>query len=181
MRSFLMSLAPESRRATIQRQMEMSDVELSDFRTEGLESPGNPLVLRCSYKVKSQFRRSVDQMTGALRCGLARTYLKTEPVDKRLTPFEITVPFSFASKVSIKAPKGFKPDPPAATQLSLDPRFLRSSQSYEIQDGTLTIDTEFHQPAGRSKPADYAAYRETMSRSLLVLEKEIAFRTNGAR
>lgn len=177
MRGYLMSLSPTSRKASIQHSMDMADVEMSTFLAEGLQTPETALCLHCTYLLPNQFHRVNDQLTGSLKAGLARTYLKTEPAENRLTPFELRLPIHFQSHISIQPPAGCRVET-AAADTKLDPRFVAAHQRIEPIAASLNVTTEYQQSTGKFKPADYAAFRETMSRILQLVERDITVKTN---
>jgi len=159
----------------LQRQLGMSDVEISDLKTESLETPGLPLILRCTYTLKQQFRRVNERLTGLLRAGFERSYLSPDPVDNRLSPFEIKVLLSFRATVSFDVPEGFLAETSSTATPKLDPRFAVCKEHLRTQDHKVQFEFDCRQPIGNFKASDYASYRQTMAQALSLLEREIVF------
>ena len=178
-RNFLQSVAPASRRAVFQRQMELGDAELSGFEVESLEEPGAPLQVRYSYTFKKQFHRTENGLSGVPRAAVERAYLLPDQVENRLTPFEQRVPVSLKSRMAIKVPEGFSPGQVPNPPLESDPRFAVATNRWQLENGVLTVQFECRQPAGQFGPGDYANYRQTMSHLLALVEQEVVFTTRG--
>jgi hypothetical protein len=159
-----------------QRQVGLGEVELSDFKAEPLEAPSVPLQLHCAYTLKGQFHGSKERLSGVLRAGVERTYLTTEPVEKRLTPFEVAIPLNVRSRVSLVLPEGFSVEPSPGSPPSLDARFATGQTQFRIEGRQVTLDFQCGLPVGRFKAADYAAYRATLAQVLSLLEREIALK-----
>ena len=176
MRGFLLQVPASSRRAWFQRQVGLAEVELSDFKAEPLEAPCAPLRLSCAYTLKRQFHRSNDRLSGILRAGIDRTYLTADPVDNRLTPFEVTIPLHLRSTVSFTVPEGFSAEQPTGPAPKLDPRFAACQSPFRIDGPRATLEFQCSLPAGKFSPADYAAYRATMAQALSMLEREITLK-----
>jgi len=176
LRDYLLQIPPASRRMLLQRQMGMTDVELSDFKAEPVDAPDAPLQLRCTYTCKKQFHRSNEQLTGILRAGFERGYLAADPVDNRLTPFETRIPLSIRSTVSVQVPEGYRAERTADPSPRLDSRFAVCKGQMQLEDRKLKLEFEFRQPTGKSKASEYAAYRETMAQALSLLEREVVFK-----
>ena len=104
LRGYLLQVPSSSRRMVFQRQAGLAQVELSDFSAEPLETPYAPLRLHCAYTFKRQFHRSNDRLSGILRAGVERLYLTADPVDNRLTPFEVTIPLHLPEQRLVHRP-----------------------------------------------------------------------------
>lgn len=176
MRGFLLQVPASSRRMWFQRQVGLAEVELSDFKAEPLETPYAPLRLYCAYTLKRQFHRSNDRLSGVLRAGIERPYLTADPVDNRLTPFEVTIPLRLRSSVSLTVPEGFSAEQPSSSAPKLDPRFAACQSPFRIDGPRVTLEFQCRLPAGKFSPADYAAYRATMAQALALLEREVSLK-----
>jgi hypothetical protein len=176
MRGIMQQVPASSRRMWFQRQAGLTEVELSDFVAEPLEAPCAPLRLYCAYTLKQQFHRSNGRLSGILRAGIERPYLTADPVDNRLSPFEITIPLHLRSTVSLTVPDGFSAEQPSSSAPKLDPRFAACQSPIRIDGPRLTQEFRCSQPAGKFSPADYAAYRATMAQALSMLEREVTLK-----
>ncbi|MFO1513595.1 MAG: DUF3857 domain-containing protein [Verrucomicrobiota bacterium] len=176
LRNFLRSYSTADQQLAMQRAMGLRDVEFSDFKVESLEDPSAPLRLRYACSLKKQFRHANDRLLGTVGASFGRYYLAAEPVNKRLTPFEIKVPLTLRSAISIAVPDGFRAEetPPAIPQI--DSRFA-ACRAYQRLDGSkLLLNFDFRQEKGSFDASDYSAYRETMKHALATLEGEISFK-----
>jgi tetratricopeptide (TPR) repeat protein len=178
MRGYLLQVPESSRRTTLQTMMGMTDADLTDLEVDSLNEPGKPLRLRFAYSIKRQFRRSGNELRGFLRAGFARSYLAASPSDERLTPFELTIPFSFETSVVVDAPTGYQSEQPESMDLKLDPRFATGEGSARAEGGQLRLDFKCRQKTGEFAAADYGAYRQTMAQALSFLEREVVFNAN---
>ena len=178
LRDYLLQIPPASRRMLLQRQMGMTDVELSEFKAEPVDAPDAPLQLRCTYTCKKQFHRSNDQLTGTLRAGFERSYLTADPVDNRLTPFETRIPLSIRSTVSVDVPEGFRAEKTADLAPQLDARFAVCKGHIRLEGRKLKLEFQCRQPTGKSKASEYASYRDTMAQALSLLEREVVFKAD---
>ncbi len=160
----------------LQRQLGMTDVELSDFKAEPVDAPDTPLQLRCTYTCKKGFHRSNDQLTGVLRAGFERSYLTADPVDNRLTPFETTIPLSIRSTVSVDVPEGFRAEQSASLVPQVNSRFAICKAQIRLEGKKLKLEFECRQPTVKSKAPEYVAYRDTMAQTLSMLEREVVFK-----
>jgi hypothetical protein len=179
MRGFLLQVPSSSRRMMFQRQAGLAQVELSEFSAEPLETPYAPLRLHCAYTLKRQFHRSNDRLSGILRAGIERLYLTADPVDNRLTPFEVTVPLHLQSSVSFTVPEGFSAEQPSSSAPKLDPRFAACQSQFRMDDSQVTLGFQCSLPAGKFSPSDYAAYRTTMDQALSMLEREVNLKSSA--
>lgn len=179
MRGYLLQVPTSSRRTVFQRLAGLAEVELSNFGAEPLETPNAPLRLHCAYTLKRQFHRSNDRLSGILRAGIVRMYLTADPVDNRLTPFEITIPLKFRSSVSLTVPEGFSAEPSADAPPKLDPRFAACQSRLRLEGPQATLDFQCRLLAGKFSPADYAAYRATMDQALSLLEREVTLKSQA--
>jgi tetratricopeptide (TPR) repeat protein len=179
LRDYLLEVPESSRRTMLQNWMGMNDADLTAAQIDSLTTLGEPLHLRFTYALKKQFRRSDDQLRGVLRGGFSRSYLTVSPVEQRRLPFEITIPFSLETKVFIDVPAGFHPQRPENVDLVLDPRFATGQGAARIDGQRLNLDFKCRLLAGKFKPADYAAYRQTMAQALSFLEREVVFKRDG--
>jgi len=179
MRGYLLQVPSSSRRMVFQRQAGLADVELSEFSAEPLEAPGAPLRLHCAYILKRQFHRAKDGLSGILRAGIERLYLTAEPVDNRLTPFEVTIPLHVQSSVSLAIPEGFGAEPLSISASKLDARFADCQSQIRIGGKQVDLEFQWSLPAGKFSPADYAAYRATMEQALSMLEREVTLKSSA--
>jgi hypothetical protein len=176
MRDYLLKIPQTSRRIAFQRGMGLADSELSEFAAEPLDVPTVPLQLRYAYILKKQFHGSNDRLAGVLRAGVERSYLAAEPVDDRVSPFEVSIPLLCHTIVTIDIPEGFRAEPPGDLAPKLDSRFADCQGRLRLDGSGLQLEFQCRQPIGKFNASDYAAYRDTMSQTLSVLEREVVFK-----
>ncbi len=179
MRNYLLQIPESSRRMTLQTMMGMADADLTDLQIDSLNAPDKPLGLRFSYSMKRQFRQAGTELRGVLRAGFARSYLQASPSNGRITPFELTMPFSFENSIVVDPPSGYQPDQPEKIDLKLDPRFASGQGNAQITGNQLVLDLKLRQKTGKFAASDYDAFRQTMSQALSFLEREINFNAAG--
>ena len=179
LRGFLLEVPTSSRRTVFQRQTGLADVELSEFSADALETPYAPLRLHCVYTLKRQFHRSKGGLSGILRAGIERLYLTADPVENRLTPFEVTIPLQILSSVSLAVPEGFVAEALSSSSSKPDPRFAACQSHFRIDGKQVNLEFQCIMPTGKFGPADYAAYRGTMDQALSMLEKEVTLKSSA--
>jgi hypothetical protein len=117
-------------------------------------------------------------VSGVLRAGCERFFLIAEPVDDRLTPFEVTVPLHLQCHVQLDIPSGYTAEPITGSAPKLDPRFVASRSQCRVEGRQAVLEFDCRLPAGRFGPSEYGAYRTTMSHVLATLEREVVLRMN---
>jgi hypothetical protein len=177
LRGFLKAIAPAARGGAFQRQMGLADAELAGLEVDSLEIPGAPLRIRYGYTFKKQFHRTENGLSGVLRAAIERAYLVPDQVENRSTPFELLVPLSVKSRISIKVPEGFTTDRLPNPLLEIEPRFAVGTNRWQLENGALAAQFECRQLSGRFAPGDYVGYRQTTAHLLALLEQEIVFTT----
>ena len=178
MRNYLMQIPEASRRTSLQTQMGMTEADLTDLKIEGLNDPGKPLRVTFHYLLKQQFRRSNDELRGSVRAGFSRVYFQAAPVENRLTPFEITLPWFIETKTSIEIPSGFHAERLDSLNPNLDPRFGTGQERAKVEPNLLTLDFKFQERTGNFTAPEYEAYRDTMGQALSSIEREVALKAN---
>ena len=173
LRNALLALAPANRRAVLQRQMGGQDLDLSDLSIDALELPDQPLRLRCSYPLKQLFNPANDRLDGRLRALFERCYLTADPVENRLTPFEVAIPLWLRANITIHSPAGFAPAPPLDPVANVNSRFVQAHSQLQLESGRLILRFECRQSPGKFNAGDYPAFRETMARVVTLLEPEL--------
>ncbi len=97
LRNFLREYSPTYRQMAMQREFGMADADVSDFKVEALDRPGEPLRLQFSFALRKAFHQVGERLSGKALGGFERDYLTASAVDGRMTPFELRVPLSFAA------------------------------------------------------------------------------------
>jgi transglutaminase-like putative cysteine protease len=178
LRGYLLQIPEASRRTTLQSELAMTDADLTDVKMEALDNPREPLRLAFTYSIKRQFRRSNGELRGVLHAGYCRNYLQAAPVETRLTPFEITVPYTLESKIAVAIPAGYQAVRPDNLNPVFDARFATCEGRARIDGNQLLVDFKYRPTVGKFKAGDYSAYRETMAQAMSLLEREVVFKAN---
>jgi hypothetical protein len=178
LRGYLLQIPEASRRTTLQGELAMTDADLTDVKMEALDNPREPLRLAFTYSIKRQFRRSNGELRGVLHAGYCRNYLQAAPVETRLTPFEITVPYTLESKIAVAIPAGYQAVRPDNLNPVFDARFATCEGRARIDGNQLLVDFKYRPTVGKFKAGDYSAYRETMAQAMSLLEREVVFKAN---
>lgn len=176
MRSFLLQTAPAHRRIALEKWFARDDRELTGLHLAGLEERDAPLNISITYPLQRNFRPDGDNFVGSLRAGMERVYFHTEPAAKRHSPFEIRAPLSFQAAVDVVPPPGFTAGLLPAPAQSVDARFGACTTSNRADQNTLHLEVTGHKNTGNFSAAEYSAYRESMSKVLSMLEREVILR-----
>jgi hypothetical protein len=175
MRDVLRTMSASNRKRTMQRQMGLDAIDLTEFTIDSLEVPGMPLRLNYSYLLKNQVHQSNRRLAAILRAPAERSLLVADPVDSRVSPFEIKIPLLGHTRIAFEIPPGFSTEPPTDLAPKLDPRFSSCRGESRVETNQLVLQFDCRRPAGNFAPAEYPAYRETIAQVLFLLEREIAF------
>lgn len=172
LRSYLMTVPQQSRAMLLHRDMELNEAEIVRLDIGELEAPEKPLQVICQYKIKRRFHQNGDRLLGSIPLGLLRVYLKAEPVEDRVSPFEITIPVHFRSTVALEGAAGWQPEPLAGLDLKTDPRYLQWTQDSKIDGRTLKMVFDMQQQPAKFKAGEYDAFRETLTHAVMMMERE---------
>ncbi len=132
--------------------------DLLKLEVENLEQSQAPLILNLNYALRSQFQIAGRELVGRPPACFEQIYLATEAVEKRLSPFQVTIPLVMESAVSIQAPNGFRARPATAAVPQWDGRFARGQVDMSAGKNGWQITGRLQQPAGRFAAGDYAAF-----------------------
>ena len=104
-----------------------------------------------------------------------QVYASADPVEHRVTPFELSFPIDVESTITLATPDGYQA--PALEDFRQNvPMEFASSQSDAQEDGSgLKIDYRLQRRAGHFAAAEYGPYRENMVKALGPLEQTVAF------
>jgi hypothetical protein len=174
-REFFLKMPPTLRRTVFLRQVDVPEPAVTAWDMTALEDTTAPLTVHLTYTLKRQFRSVDGRLAGPVHGGLERTLLAGELIDKRLTPFEFTVPLRVHSRIEFSAPSGFSPGTQPAQAIDLHNRFIRWEGSSQAQSDTIRLDFDAQQQTGKFLASDYSAYRDAVEHALATLEREIIF------
>jgi tetratricopeptide (TPR) repeat protein len=178
LRDYLQNIAPADRSGSMQRDMGLTSVVMTNCDIEELESPGRPLRITFTYVIKGRFHQIPTGLTGALYAGFERYYLITDPADNRSTPFELDSPLQIHSQVEFDMPKGYRVITKSDSQDKIDARFISYEATQQLQNGNLLMTFQFQRPTGRYNANDYPTYQELMEQVQSSMDHEIDLQTN---
>jgi hypothetical protein len=173
MRATLQPLQPDIRRAVIQNELGSPATEITDATFENLADPRAPLVLHLSYLAKRQFQESEARLVGTIPGLWERYFLKMDPVPKRQTPFEISVPIELQSTIHISAPPQYEIDRGVRLDQEQSHIFLTYKTATEGDSRSVAINLRLQQSDGRYPAERYAEYRDVLSKALEVFDKRL--------
>jgi hypothetical protein len=175
LRDYLRQQTPSARRSYLVGLLKSRGAELLKLDLENLEKPQSPLVLSLVYTLRAQFHVAGRELIGKLPACFEHTYLTTEAVEKRLSPFQVAIPLTLEATVTIRPPEGFRAKPVEASSQNWDARFLRGQVNATTETSRLRLTCQLHQRAGRFAASDYAAFCAALDRASNDLSPKLTF------
>ena len=154
----------------------MSIVE--EFTDEGysgarLDRPALDLEVKFSYRVRGEFHALENQIVGSVPIGVERAYLLSEPIPKRATPFEVSVPLTIEGTVTVNSPAGFRPKPMLKPAPDAENRFVRCQMAVDASASGWRLRYHLHENAGRSAAESYTEYCRAMQQTADLLKPRL--------
>jgi hypothetical protein len=179
LRDYLQNISPENRAASLQRDMDLSSVVMTNCNIEPLQNLGQPLRITFTFIIKNRFHQIPTGLTGALFAGLERFYLSADQVDNRSTPFYFDVPLEIHSQVIFDLPKGYHVITKSDPQGNLDSRFLTYQSTQQLENGKLLLAFQFQRPTGKYEANDYSSYQDLMNQIQSSMDHEVDLQADG--
>ncbi|HTA30484.1 MAG TPA: transglutaminase-like domain-containing protein, partial [Candidatus Cybelea sp.] len=175
LRSYFKSLQPVGRRQFVEGQLNRKSGELTGFQLQNLEDTQAPLTFEMDYIMKRQFHLAGNQLVGKLPDVWEQVYASAEPIDPRITPFELRYPIDVESTITLATPDGYRA--PALQDFRQNvPMSFASSRCEAQKNGSgLKIDYKLQRRSGQFAPAEYGPYCDNMVKALGPLEQTVAF------
>ncbi|MDB6066806.1 MAG: hypothetical protein JWR26_3014 [Pedosphaera sp.] len=175
LRTYFKEVQPSTRRNFIDQQLSRHSGEVTGFILKNLDDTQSPLVLELDYVLKGQFHLAGNQLVGKLPDVWEQLYASAEPVDHRVTPFELNYPMDVESNITLAIPEGFREPALEEFQQNLQQPFATSQSEAQMEKPGLKIDYRLQRRAGKFEAAEYGSYRENMVKALGPLEQTVAF------
>jgi hypothetical protein len=173
LREYLRNLLPESRRAYFAGQFIGNAGLLSDLSFEGLEQPHLPLTVKMSYVMRGQFHSLGSQIVGNLPVTVERTFLIQEPVAKRLTPFEVSIPLTIKGSVTVNIPSRFKARPLVQPSVSRENPYVSCSVDSALVGNGWQLNYQISGLTGRRPAAEYDDHCRAMQAAVDSLKPQL--------
>lgn len=150
-------------------------VQLQEFKFENLDDVETPARLIMTYSIPSGVAASGGNLTGLLPALWERSYLGTQFVKDRKTPFEIIYPMRVSSVVSLKLSSS-----PTAESVEA---FMQKGQSQycswqikpESKDGNLVIHLDFTAKPGTYPASGYSKFHDAWEAARLAWDKPLSW------
>lgn len=175
MRSYFKEMQTAARRRFLESQITRQSGELTRVDFRNLEDTSQPMELELDYVLKRQFRSLDKQLVGKLPDVWEEGLLAVTAVDRRSTPFELTVPLEMESSITVMIPAGYQAPKPEDFALELKTELMHSQSSARKEGNGLRVDFRFQRPAGKYVATQYGSLRENTIKALAPLEQTIAF------
>jgi hypothetical protein len=179
LRDYLQNISPENRSASLQRDMGLTSVVMTNCDIEALQNLGQPLRITFTFVIKNRFHQIPTGLTGALFAGLERFYLMADQVDNRTTPFNFDVPLQIHSQIVFDLPKGYHVITKSDPQDNLESRFLTYKSTHQLENGKLLLTFQLQRPTGRYDANDYSSYQELMNQVQSSMDHEVDLQADG--
>ncbi len=178
MRGILKSVGQTDRKFALQQQISAGEnsLILQQYSLENFEVNDAPFILDVTYLIRNKLKMVDGRLIGPLPALWERHYLGMEYGDARRTPFQIEMPITLHSRITVTLPPNYDSVDPALFTQSLEGPYLRCKSVAERRDQVLRIDYELQQQGGKFTAAQYPAYQKATDRALNVLEQTIALK-----
>ena len=173
LREYLRNQRPTERRAYVAAQLVGQAGELEDLSFDGLDRPALDLEVKFSYRVRGEFHALENQIVGSVPIGVERAYLLSEPIPKRATPFEVSVPLTIEGTVTVNSPAGFRPKPMPKPAPDAENRFVRCQMAVDASASGWRLRYHLHENAGRSAAESYTEYCRAMQQTADLLKPRL--------
>ena len=100
-------------------------------------------------------------------------YLLSEPIPKRATPFEVSVPLTIEGTVTVNSPAGFRPKPMPKPAPDAENRFVRCQMAVDASASGWRLRYHLHENAGRSAAESYTEYCRAMQQTADLLKPRL--------
>jgi len=175
LRAYFKDMQPPGRRNYIDIQLNRRSGEVTSFNLHNLEDTQAPLVIELDYVLKNQFHLAGNQLVGKLPDIWEHIYTSAEPVEHRITPFELSIPLDVESTIALATPEGYREPALKVFRENVKMAFAMS-QSEAKKEGTgLKIDYHLQRRAGKFEAAEYDSFHENMVKALNPLEQTVSF------
>lgn len=175
LRDYLRNQPVTARQSYLANLLKNNTADLLTLRLENLELPKTPLIINLGYTLRAPFQDFGKNLTGKLPACFEQSYLAVESVDKRFSPFQVGVPLTIESTVTISAPEGFRASLTDAPTQKIEHRFVRCQLDTTAGKTGWRLNYKVYEPAGRFPAADYADFRAAMERTLNALSPKVTF------
>lgn len=160
-REYFRNVTADSRRQAVAKQFVGDFGELKDFKIEGMDDPNSPLVINLTYLARRQFQILENEIAGSPPLNLERSFLLNQTVEKRTTPFQISIPLTMEGSVTIHVPASFK-SKPAGPARNIQNQFVACRFSAITNETGWRLDYHIYEPANRFASEQYPAYSLAM-------------------
>jgi len=175
LRTYFKELQPTARRNYVDLQLNRQSAETTGFKLQNLEDTQAPLVLDLDYVLKRQFHLAGNQLVGKLPDVWEQLYMSADPVEHRVTPFELSFPIDVESVITLVTPEGYREPVLGDFRQNVQMPFATSQSEAQKEGSKLKIDYRLQRRSGKFTAADYGPYRENMVKALGPLEQSVTF------
>jgi hypothetical protein len=142
---------------------------------QNLDDTQAPLILELDYVIKRQFQLTGNLLVGKLPDMWEQFYASAEPVEHRVTPFELKFPINMESTITLLTPPGYRQPAVENFRQKVQTAFATSESEAQIEGSGLKIDYRLQRRAGKFAASDYATCQESMAKALGALEQTVVF------
>lgn len=134
--------------------------QLQEFKFENLDDVENPARLIMTYTIPGGVSASAGHLTGSLPALWERSYLGTQFVKDRKTPFEMLYPIRISSVVTLKLSSSPAKESIAALTQKAQSPYGSWQLKPEAKDGNLIVHLDFTAKPGSHPASAYATFHE---------------------
>jgi tetratricopeptide (TPR) repeat protein len=173
-REYFRTLPVGSRREYVANQFAGTSGELRDFQVEGIDEDHAPMIVYFKYLAHGQFQLVENEIAGNPPLNFERAFLLDQVVEKRTTPFEVSIPLIVNGSITVRIPANFRSKTAVAAQAFENP-FVSCRISSATDDTGWRLDYRVYEPANRYAPEQYPAHNAAMQEAVNTLGPRLVF------
>jgi hypothetical protein len=116
-----------------------------------------------------------DQLVGSLPLGCERAYLVEDQVDKRTLPFEMAIPLTIDSVVTVRSPAGYKAKLSGKSTHKTAGSFVTYESASEARDKNWRFNFHLYRPKGRFGAEEYANHCRALQEAIHQFEPRLMY------
>jgi hypothetical protein len=175
LRDYFVGVSAASRHFYVAEQFISGSTELLDLHIKGLDEPQEPLELQLTYFLRGQFHLMQNQLVGSLPLGCERAYLVEDQVNKRTLPFEMAVPLTIDSVVTVRSPAGYKAKLSGESTHKTAGSFVTYESASEAHDKNWRFNFHLYRPKGRFGAEEYANHCRALQKAIHQFEPRLMY------
>lgn len=174
-RAYFRAIPAASRRTYVVNLFVGVSEQLQNFKIDGLDDPHAPLLVELTYLARGRFHAFEKEIGGSVPLYFERSVLLDQSVEKRTTPFEISIPLTLEGATDIRCPLLFIATPLPNPAPKVENQFVAGQLSSTADAAGCHLRFHLYEPAGRFAPEQYPSHNQAMQQAVDMLAPRIVF------